>query len=176
MSSGRGSKLDDAPSSNRSSGFFSVLKSPNARPGSVSLTDSLRAASPYQTSPSDDYFKLPLSDLNVKSGRISPPKHVDIPELPLGAELALVALQYLPTPLLVLADSKVIITANDAMGLLLGLNKYEIDDSKIAEQEEQDVVVGDLLEGQTLSRIGIDMVQDGQSIWVDWEVSFIGGY
>ena len=83
------------------------------------------------------------------------------------------ALQYLPTPILVLSDFKTVILANDAMGLLLGLHRYQHEDGKDVDHLDKDVVVGDLLEGQTLSQIGVDMVQDGQPIWVNWEVGYI---
>ena len=164
----RSSKFDDVPPA-RSAGFFSPIKSLESQ----SLARSLQDGSPYQISPTDDYFKLQPEQNQQNPGRATPPSYVDIPTIPLSAELALTALQYLPTPLLVLSDLKTVLLANDAMGLLLGLNKYEVDDSKDAEHEEKDIVVGDLLEGQTLSQIGVDIVQDGQPVWVNWEVSGI---
>ena len=162
----RPSSSDGVPSP-RSSRFFNSFQSLKGK----SLADSLQVGSPYQISPTDDYFKLQPGQTHQNPGRVAPPSHVDLPTIPLGAELALTALQYLPTPLLVLSDLKTVILANDAMGLLLGLNKYEVEDGKDTEQQERDVAVGDLLEGQTLNQIGVDMVQDGQSIWVNWEVS-----
>ena len=68
-------------------------------------------------------------------------------------EIALAALQYLPMPLLVLSSLKTVILANEAMGRLLGLHR----NTAVAEVES----VIDVLEGQTLSQIGIDMFQDG---------------
>lgn len=47
--------------------------------------------------------------------------HIDIPRMPVAAEIALAALQYLPTPLLVLSSLKTIVPANEAMDRLLGL-------------------------------------------------------
>jgi hypothetical protein len=136
---------------------------------SDSLSTSLKDTSNLQTSPTEDYFKLTKTNPLPTPGRVSPPSHVQLPSLPLPLELALVTLQYLPTPILVLSSLKTILLANDSFGLLLGLNKYEVDEDDI-DHEDKDVAVADLLEGQTLSQIGIDMVQDGQPIWVNWEV------
>ena len=85
------------------------------------------------------------------------PKHnrrlrVDIPH-PKATEVGFAALRNLPIPLLVLSSLKVILLANDAMGRLLGLHA----DAASGHQ----VTVTDLLRGQTLSQIGIDMLQDG---------------
>ena len=161
-------KRDDVASP-RGLSFYSPMKSLK---GQQSLADSLQDESPYQMSPTEDYFKLPPSELRQNTGHVTPPSQVEIPNsLPVSAELALVALQYLPTPLLVLSEAKTVILANDAMGLLLGLNKYGSEDSKDLHQDEKDIAVGDLLEGQTLSQIGVDMVQDGQPVWVTWEVN-----
>jgi PAS domain-containing protein len=68
-------------------------------------------------------------------------------------EIAFAALQNLPMPLIVLSSLKTIVLANEAMGRLLGLRR----DSASSQQES----VIDVLQGQTLSQIGIDMLQDG---------------
>ena len=94
-----------------------------------------------------------------------PQLFVDIPKVPRATEAALAALQYLPTPLLVLSSLKTIILANDAMGRLLG---FDADDG--VSQEEGAATKLDLLHGQSLSQIGIDVIEDGQSIWISWEV------
>ena len=67
---------------------------------------------------------------------------------PTATEMAFAALRYLPIPVIVLTSLKTIALANDAMGRLLGLHR----DAAFAT---------DALKGQTLSQIGIDMVQDG---------------
>ena len=105
-----------------------------------------------------------------KQNRASPPVFIEIPKLPSGAEIAFTALQYLPTPVLVLSDLKTVLLANDAMGLLLGLDKYKSGDSGEG-SEGKELSTAQLLQGQTLSQIGVDMLQDGQPIWVSWEVS-----
>src|SRR5262245_61283213 len=79
--------------------------------------------------------------------------HIDIPRLPMAAEIAFGALS---TPLLVLSSLKTILLANAAAARLL-----DIDDVEGS--------VTDALRGQTLSQIGIDMVSDGTPIWVSWE-------
>lgn len=86
--------------------------------------------------------------------------HLDLPSNPLAAETALAALQFLPTPLLVVSSLKTIVLANDAMGRLLGLyENTEIPHSTII----------DGLKGQSLSQIGIDMISDGLPVWVSWD-------
>ena len=135
------------------------------------ISNSFRNAStPDDTRVSDDYFRFGQTNVQSASPRAIPPNHVDISSVPVPLELALIALQYLPTPVLVLSDRKKVLLANDAFGLLLGLNKFEAgeDDS---DTDERDIAIADLLEGQSLSQIGIDMIQDGQPIWVNWEVS-----
>lgn len=81
-------------------------------------------------------------------------------EAPMAAETALAALQFLPTPLIVLDSFKSIVLANEAMGRLLGL--FENNDLPTEE-----VIEG--LKGQSLSQIGIDMISDGVPVWVSWE-------
>lgn len=107
-----------------------------------------------------------------ESNLSSPPLFVNIPKMPSAAEAAFAALQYLPTPLLVLSSLKTVILANEAVGRLLGLDTLE-DSGVVADDgngDREDVPVADLLHGQTLSQLGIDMLQDGQQIWVSWEV------
>ena len=105
-----------------------------------------------------------------KSRRLSPPVALTIPKLVSPPETALKALRYLPTPVLVLSSLKTVVLANDAMGRLLGFGDHR------AENEEDDVEVevpdvDAVLQGQTLSQIGVEMLQSGQPIWVNWEVS-----
>ncbi|KIW20936.1 hypothetical protein PV08_01515 [Exophiala spinifera] len=84
--------------------------------------------------------------------------HIEVSQLPQSTEVALAALSTLPTPLLVLSSLKTVILANSAAGRLLGV-----------EQDGGDTNVTDILRGQTLSQIGIDMVSEGIPIWVSWE-------
>lgn len=89
--------------------------------------------------------------------------HINIPRMPVAAEIALAALQYLPTPLLVLSSLKTIVLANEAMGRLLGLW------DGVEERDESNESTTDALKGQTLSQIGVDMISDGVPVWVSWE-------
>ena len=98
-----------------------------------------------------------------KSSSSSGSLHIDIPQLPMAAEIALTALQYLPTPLLVLSSLKTILLANESMGRLLGLRNI------VGETGGANDTVTDILKGQTLSQIGIDMISDGVPVWVSWE-------
>jgi hypothetical protein len=88
--------------------------------------------------------------------------HLDIPGFPSPAELAMSALQYLPYPLLVLSNLKTLVMANEAMGRLLGIT-----DGDAASDDGMSGV--DRLRGQTLSQLGVDMLQDGRPVWVTWD-------
>lgn len=71
-------------------------------------------------------------------------------------------MQYLPVPTIVLNNLKTVVLANDAIGRMMGL---------IPEDGPDDGAPAtiDRLRGQTLSQIGIDMLQEGRPIWVTWE-------
>ena len=124
----------------------------------------------------------PLARRNVSSEHAKPevlrrPKpnpsssslSVDIPRLYSAADAAFSALQYLPTPLMVLSTAKTVMLANGAMGRLLGLDSLEGIDRCSDEDGEESAPVTDMLLGQSLSQVGVDMVQDGQPILVSWE-------
>ncbi|KAI1205639.1 uncharacterized protein F4807DRAFT_453901 [Annulohypoxylon truncatum] len=78
-------------------------------------------------------------------------------------QLAYSAMQFLPVPLLVLNTLKTVVLANESMGKLLGM----VGDAPLPEDDP--AMLCESLRGQTLSQIGIDMVQDGKPIWVSWE-------
>jgi PAS domain S-box-containing protein len=94
---------------------------------------------------------------------------VDIGRVSSLAEVALSALQYLPTPVLVLSSLKTVVLGNEAMGRLLGLDVAGALDSVETGDGSHPLSVTDVLRGQTLSQIGIDMLQDGRPVWVSWE-------
>lgn len=136
---------------------------------SASLTNGLHQEEFHPES----YFGAQKKDeQTLKSNRSSPPTSVGIPKVPSAAETALAALQYLPTPLLVLSSLKTVILANEAMGRFLGLESYtdEEGEEKSMDDQGEGVAAQDVLYGRTLSQIGIDMLQGGQPIWVSWEV------
>lgn len=92
------------------------------------------------------------------------------PKIHNTAEVAFTALQYLPTPLLVLSSLKLVVLANEAFGRLLGLDTLQESPPRAGDDEKEQILVAEMLRGQSLSQIGIDMVQDGQQVWVSWEV------
>ena len=119
---------------------------------------------PARRHASSDNAKTDLSR-RPKANHHSSSLSVDIPGLPSTADAAFAALQYLPTPLIVLSNTKTIILANGAMGRLLGLDSLE----GLSEEGPESGPVTEMLMGQSLTQVGVDMVQDGQPIWVSWE-------
>jgi PAS domain S-box-containing protein len=90
--------------------------------------------------------------------------HIDIPQMPSPAQLAFTAMQYLPYPMMVLNSLKTLVLANDSMGRLLDIEDLEGDTAS-----DDGTLALDRLKGQTLSQMGIDMLQDGRPVWVTWE-------
>lgn len=78
------------------------------------------------------------------------------------AQVAFSAMQYLPVPMIVLNNLKTVVLANEAMGRMLGLFTEAAD-------ENDDLATIERLRGQTLSQVGVDMLQDGHPVWVPWE-------
>ena len=145
--------LEDFPSLKKSlSAHFS---SRSQRPPARRNVSSENAKAETSRRPKPNYHSSSLS--------------VDIPKLPSAADAAFAALQYLPTPLMVLSSSKTIILANGAMGRLLGLDSLEGVDHFPDEDGQEPGPMTDMLLGQSLTQVGVDMVQDGQPIWVSWE-------
>ncbi|KAI9744407.1 MAG: hypothetical protein M1818_001936 [Claussenomyces sp. TS43310] len=108
-----------------------------------------------------------LSDRGPLSSRSNITDNFDfrIPGVPSPVDIALAAIQYLPTPLLVLNSMKTVVMANEAMGRLLGLDHSE-DDGATSDDGSSPL---DTLKGKTLAQAGIDMLQDGRPVWVTWE-------
>ena len=77
-------------------------------------------------------------------------------------KLAISAMRYLPVPIIVLNSLKTVVLANDAMGRMMG---------DTGDSTPSDVALSSLetLRGQTLSQVGIDMLQDGRPVWISWE-------
>jgi len=109
----------------------------------------------------------PMPTTNSMSAKNTMDPQLDFPQLPMAAEIALVALQYLPTPIIVLTSLKTILLANEAMGRLLGLEDKDQHDIKPISSNNHTVT--EMLKGQTLSQIGVDILQDGVPVWVSWE-------
>lgn len=83
-------------------------------------------------------------------------------------QLAFSAMKFLPIPVLILNSLKTVVLANEAMGRLLGL----ISESQEYEDGEDATEVLEELKGQSLSQVGIDMLQDGKVVWVAWDNFF----
>ena len=88
------------------------------------------------------------------------------PGIPAAAEVAFTALQYMPTPVIVLSSSKLVLLANESMGRLLGLKGGKFSD---AQSSVGTYTVADMIKGQSLTQIGVDMVQEGAPVWVSWD-------
>lgn len=89
---------------------------------------------------------------------------LNIPGGPSPVDIAVSAIQYLPYPLMVLNGRKTLVMANEAMGRLLGIEEDDGDNLSndgISEMEK--------LNGQSLSQLGIDMLQEGRPVWVSWD-------
>ncbi|WQF87510.1 Putative PAS domain, signal transduction response regulator, receiver domain, CheY-like superfamily [Colletotrichum destructivum] len=102
-------------------------------------------------------FNLAAAD--GKRSHSASPFRISMPYITPG-QLAFSAMQYLPVPLLVLNNLKTVVLANEAMGRLLGMTDDTRDDNSF---------VADKLRGQSLSQVGIDMIQEGRPVWVGWE-------
>ncbi|KAJ4016495.1 hypothetical protein NW752_003620 [Fusarium irregulare] len=89
------------------------------------------------------------------------PFRLTMPSMSPG-QLAFSAMQYLPVPTMVLNNLKTVVLANEAMGRMLGL---------ITDTSEDDDTLSTIenLRGQTLSQVGVDILQDGQPVWATWE-------
>ncbi|EFZ03544.2 autoinducer 2 sensor kinase/phosphatase luxQ [Metarhizium robertsii ARSEF 23] len=108
------------------------------------------------------FLRDPLS-LAHQGGRSQSqsPLRLPIPSITPG-QLAFSAMQYLPVPVIVLNNLKTVVLANEAMGRMMGLT------SETTSQDDATAAL-EHLRGQTLSQIGIDMLQDGRPVWITWE-------
>ena len=149
---------------------FDTLKQSLSASGSGANSPANELA-PTAGSPGGGYFQNETMEHKaIKLRRGSPPEHMDIPELASTVEMAMVALQYLPTPVIVLSTFKTVVLANDAMGRLLGLDTNDDTYGSLGNGDYGSRSVQGILQGQTLSQIGIDLVHSGQIVWVNWEV------
>ncbi|KAF9633478.1 PAS domain-containing protein [Lasiodiplodia theobromae] len=139
----------------------------------------VRHAADAQSATQKTPMSLPASDLSEPTSYFdlhdrsppspgsarSEPLSIMLPPTPTTTAMALATLQYLPVPLLVLSSLKTVVLANEAMGRLLEVDRCASD------EKDRDAVqtVTDKLHGQTVSELGIDMLQDGSPIWISWE-------
>ncbi|KFA54913.1 hypothetical protein S40293_02298 [Stachybotrys chartarum IBT 40293] len=127
-----------------------------------SSTPPNRSAGNQHHAPDGRFFRDNLGrDDGASRSPSRSPFRLEMPTISPG-QLAFSAMQYLPLPVLVLNNLKTVVLANDAMGRMMGL----VSDS----EEDDSPSTIDRLRGQTLSQVGIDMLQDGRPVWVTWEV------
>ncbi|KAK4948498.1 hypothetical protein LTR28_007440, partial [Elasticomyces elasticus] len=121
----------------------------------------------------DGYF-----DFESESLGLSPTSNltITIPPRQTQADLAFAAMQYLPVPVLLLsADTKRVVLANEAMGRLLGIDHEpnqtapEHDGDSDSEELNNYLDTNDLLQGLPIGALGIDMTQNGNVVWVRWD-------
>lgn len=103
---------------------------------------------------------------------------IKIPPSRTETDTALIALQYLPMPVLVLSSAKQVILANDAMGRLLGIEMYREDDLELETPPSDDASntvvpqevqsASEILHGRTLEELGLDLLQQGSAMTVAW--------
>lgn len=114
------------------------------------------------------YFDLPREeDAQSQTSNRTSPLSIDILNSSAATAAALTALQYLPVPVLVLSSLKTVVLANESVGRLLGIDMRTL-------QDDQGGVVSitDVLRGQTISGLGIEILQHGSPILISWEVRF----
>lgn len=92
-----------------------------------------------------------------------PPPTVPLP--PSGASLAFTALQFLPTPLMVLSRDKTVVLANEAMGRLLGMEPPTHTGRPTSQPS-----ITELLYGKCLSELGVNILQRSSPLMINWEL------
>lgn len=102
-----------------------------------------------------------IREMNTDRSQSSSPFRLQMPYVTPG-QLAFSALQFLPVPVLVLNNLKTVVLANEAMGRLMGMSPDSNDGDDLAHG------VGSLT-GQSLSQVGIDMLQNGRPVFISWE-------
>jgi PAS domain-containing protein len=140
-------------------GDATLLATPaSAFPGSSS--------SPFASANVDSYFDLRRDGVRSPTSIQSTASSVELQTTPTTTSTALAALQYLPMPVLVLNSVKTVVLANEAMGRLLG-----IDSSELGNDKGPVATITDVLQGQPMSQLGIEILAHGSPILISWEVS-----
>lgn len=103
-----------------------------------------------------------LPSPSLREGKKSPP---------CSASLAFTALQFLPSPLLVVSRSKTVVLANESMGRLLGVepanNNNNDADSRPAAAAAPSIT--DILYGKHLRDLNFAILQRRWPLWVSWD-------
>ncbi|WPH02500.1 two-component system protein a [Acrodontium crateriforme] len=128
-----------------------------------------------------DYFSV---GSDIGNGTVSPSGSHDrrvslsirLPPSHVQADMALAALQYLPMPVLVLSSAKTVVLANEAMARLFGIEAPRDTGLEAAEDQHfsglanlDGVSATDTLYGRTLSQLGLDLLQNGNPVFIAWE-------
>ncbi|RPA91410.1 hypothetical protein L873DRAFT_1714513 [Choiromyces venosus 120613-1] len=90
------------------------------------------------------------------------------PPPPSGASLAFTALQFLPTPLLVLSQDKTVVLANEAMGRLLGVEPSGQSTNRVGGALPEPSIT-EILYGKGLRDLHFAVLQRRWPLWVSWE-------
>lgn len=114
--------------------------------------------------PSRPQFQRELANMRSST---SGPFRLQMPFITPG-QLAFSALQFLPVPVLILNSLKTVVVANEAMERLLGLSA-DTDGGGSDDDDDDTATVLDQLKGQSLSQVGIDMIQRGRPVWLAWD-------
>lgn len=122
--------------------------------------DSIQAQHDGSSAPSPAGRRF-IREMNSDRSQSSSPFRLQMPYITPG-QLAFSALQFLPVPVLVLNNLKTVVLANEAMGRLMGMSSDSNDGDDLAHS------VGSLT-GQSLSQVGIDMLQNGRPVFIAWE-------
>lgn len=129
----------------------------------------------------DDYFSTEgSSEDGEERGRWRRDSlSIKIPPRPAEADMAFIALQYLPMPVLVLSSTKTVVLANEAMSRLLGIDLYAEDQQYNGGQNDLERPASrefktptQILHGKSLSDLGFDLIQNGNAVFVAWENVF----
>lgn len=94
---------------------------------------------------------------------------IELPTGPTYAQTAFTAMQYLPVPVLVLGPLKTVIMANESMGRLMCYDQAANPNWASARDQEASRSATEKLRDQSLSQIGVDLMQDGMPVFVAWE-------
>lgn len=98
------------------------------------------------------------------SSSLSEAAPLKMSSIPSPSAAALTALQYLPVPVLVLTAEKTVIVGNEAVGRLLGINPQDTN-----RDSTMQLSVSEILRGRPIGQLGIDILQEGSPIRMDWE-------
>ncbi|QDS67996.1 hypothetical protein FKW77_009313 [Venturia effusa] len=126
-------------------------------------------ASPFDASEQDQdgYFDIQREGAQSPASIRSEALSAGIPSTPTSTAATLTALQYLPVPVIVLSSLKTVILANEAMGRLLNIDVNAMRDS--SDGSDRVISITDVLHGQSVADLGVDILQHGSPIWISWD-------